>query len=662
VVEAGIIPSRATPGQGTDGLAQLGEGLAFEAGRWPARRLLCGAVHAPMNPPATPPAAPRRRLARIVLAAAALVLALPALAWLLDGLWVKPAIQHYVMMHAGRRFDFRAFHLRFAGSLDPTIEFEDIEVENAPWARRQPLLRARRIAATIAWRSLVSGGMTIVPMLVLEDGQVDLERAADGRRNWRLGHPEYRGPATVRVLALDARNSTLHSVHGGIALEGDATIAPLAAARNLPRRPGPALTKSLVFSGSYEGHRFDGATAIGTIIRFGETTERFPIDGQARMSGLRLEVQGTATDLHAAGELDVDARLASEGAGDLWPLPLRAGLARARPLVARAHVVHSGAAWSVTDLEAAFGRGSRVAGELRVVDDPAGRKPRQVRANVREALLDVGDLRALGGPETSPGATARTPPDDPLALDKLRAYDAVVEVRNARFANSERALAQSIALQATLQGGVLEVDALDFGTAGGHVTGRLRLDAAQPEAGLALALQARGLRLEQLSEKLAASHGLEGRLDGRATLRSQGRTPHALVRAVSGTIEATLAPGASVTRRLDAKLGLDGGEWLRALFDRSERVPVECAAIVLEVAHGIGTTRRFAFETAQTALGGRGRVDFADQTLDLSLMPARKRPTLLSLDRSLHASGPWSDLHVALAPPIADAAPDRCPR
>ena len=615
-----------------------------------------------MNLSASTPAKPRRRRARAALAVAALVLAFPLLAWLLDGLWVKPAIQHFVMAHAGRRFEFSAFHLRFEGSLDPTIEFEDIDIENAPWGSPRPLVRARRIAATISWRSLVSGGMTIVPMLVLEDGQVDLERQADGLRNWRLGHPLNRGPSTVRVLALDARNTTLHTVHGGIGLEGDATITPLAAARTLPQRPELTMTKSLVFSGRYEGRAFDGATAIGEIIRFGETKQRFAIDGHARMSGLRLEARGTTTDLHSADDLDLDTRLASEGAGDLWPLPLRAGLARVRPFAANAHLTKSGPAWSLTGLEATFGHRSRAAGELRVVDDPAGRQPRRVQASVRDALLDVADLGALGGPETSPGATARTPPDDPLELAKLRAYDAVVEVRDVRFANSERGLAQSLALHATLERGVLKLDALDLGAADGHVTGTLRFDASKPEAELALALQARGLRLEQLSEKLAASHGLEGRLDGRANLHAQGRTPHALARAVGGTIEASLAPGASVTQRLDAKLGLDGAEWLRTLFDRSARVPVECATLALEVAHGVGATRRFAFETARTALAGRASVDFANQTLDATLMPARKGPTLLSLDRSLHASGPWSDVHVALAPPVADAVPDRCPR
>ena len=615
-----------------------------------------------MKLPAVPSAPKRHRLARAALVAAAIVLALPVLAWATAGLWAKPAIRHYVMSHSGRRFDVDTMSLRFAGSLDPTVEFRGLEIQNAPWAAPRPLIRAKRVAATFDWRSLFGRAPTVVTLLVLEDAQVDLERQADGLRNWRLGHPEDRGPPRVRVAALDARDSTLFSAHRGIGLEGEASIAALAAARPLAEAPALPLTRRLSFHGRYQGRPFDGATDVSDVLTFGLTAQRFAFDGHARMSGLRVDAHGLATDLHAAGDADFDARLASDGDGDLWPLPLREGLARVRPLAASAHVVRAGATWTLTGVQLALGRHSRAAGELRVVDDPQGRERRQVQATVRDALLDVADLRALGGPATGTGATARTPPDEALALEKLRAYDAVVDVRDARFANSERALVQSLALHASLAQGVLKVDALDLGAAGGHVTGTLEFDASRPDGRLALALQARGLRLEQLSEKLAATHGLEGALEGRANLRAQGRSPHALVRDAAGTMALSLAPGASVTQRVDAKLGLDGGEWLRTLFDRSGRVPVECASLTLDVSRGVATSRRLAFETARTALAGHGSLDLADQTLDAELMPIRKERALLALDRSLHASGSWNAIHVALGPPLTGATADPCPR
>ncbi len=254
-----------------------------------------------MNLPTSPPASRRHRLARAALAAAAIVLALPALAWLTSGVWAKPAIRHYVMSHSGRTFDFDELHLRLAGSLDPTVEFTGLAIQNAPWAAARPLIRAKRVAATFDWRSLFGRDMTVVKLLVLDDAQVDLERQADGLRNWRLGHPDDRGPPRVRIVALDARDSTLSTVHRGIGLEGEAQIAPLAAPRAPAAGAALPLTKRLSFKGVYQGRPFDGAMDVSDVLTFGLTTQRFAFDGHGRMDGLRvdrisLRVSGGASD------------------------------------------------------------------------------------------------------------------------------------------------------------------------------------------------------------------------------------------------------------------------------------------------------------------------------------------------------------------------------
>ena len=121
----------------------------------------------------------------------------------------------------------------------------------------------------------------------------------------------------------------------------------------------------------------------------------------------------------------------------------------------------------------------------------------------------------------------------------------------------------------------------------------------------------------------------------------------------------SLADGASVSKRLDAKLGLNGGEWLRTLFDKSARVPVQCAAVTLALAHGVATPRRFVFETPDTALAARGSPNLVDETLDATLTPAHKKLALLALDKSIHAEGPWHDVKIALTPASGDA-PERC--
>jgi len=128
-----------------------------------------------------------------------------------------------------------------------------------------------------------------------------------------------------------------------------------------------------------------------------------------------------------------------------------------------------------------------------------------------------------------------------------------------------------------------------------------------------------------------------------------------------GDVTLSLADGASVSRRLDAKLGLNGGEWLRTLFDKSARVPVQCASVRLTLSHGVASARHVVFETPATALAASGSLDLVDESLDLTLTPAHKKLALLALDKSIRATGSWHAVKIALAPPTG-AEPPRCDR
>ena len=72
-------------------------------------------------PSAEPPSPRARARSRRRIAALAALLAIAAFAWAFDWNWLRPAIQHYVMSHSGRRFDFDDLKVHFDRSLDPTI-------------------------------------------------------------------------------------------------------------------------------------------------------------------------------------------------------------------------------------------------------------------------------------------------------------------------------------------------------------------------------------------------------------------------------------------------------------------------------------------------------------------------------------------------------------
>jgi uncharacterized protein involved in outer membrane biogenesis len=372
--------------------------------------------------------------------------------------------------------------------------------------------------------------------------------------------------------------------------------------------------------------------------------------------------------VHALGDVDLDATLAADGTGAPWPLPEAA--ARVRPLVARGHVAKTGDRWKADALHLAAGRRTALVADIEFTGKLKSDTPRRtLKATLRDAVFDVDDLSLLRG-KTPPGEMTlpQTRPDadhalsnQPLPLDRLRELDADVDLRSARLVGAERAFAQTVRAHAVLASGVLHVQPFDVGLAEGHVGGTLVVDAAQSPAVMAIDLQARGLRVDQLSSTLATNGALAGAVDGRASVKTRGDSSRALAAAAAGSATLSLADGATVSKRLDAKLGLNGGEWLRTLFDKSARVPVQCAEATLTLAHGVATTRRFVFETPDTALAATGSFDLAAETVDATLTPTHKKLALLSLDKSIHAAGSWHDVKIKLVPASGDA-PARCVR
>jgi AsmA family protein len=343
-------------------------------------------------------------------------------------------------------------------------------------------------------------------------------------------------------------------------------------------------------------------------------------------------------------EMDLDLHLAANSLAELRLfLPTDAlALPASRPCVIEAHLNKVGAKWTASRMRATVGR-TDLSGDLSFSDEPeAGRRP-IVRATLSSAVVDADDIGPLIGLGSSPSEGDRVL-QRPFNATRLQTFDAEIELRIARLITAVPGSAQSLRMRATLQGGVLNINPFDLGIAGGHATGTLRVEARTP-AEVALDVELRGLRLGQFSP--AGTPRMAGELRGRIALRSHGDSIAALAGAASGSLSAALS-GATISNRLDAKLGLDGGGFLRALFTGTEQVPVQCAALVVDFKRGNGKIRHLLFETERTALVGSGSAYLAQESLDVVLTPHSKKSALLALHKAMHVSGSSRDAKVAL--------------
>ena len=231
-----------------------------------------------------------------------------------DWNWLRGPLERYLSERSGR--DVRVAELHVTPGLEPTIRLRGVYVENAPWADRRPMAVAGEASFTVSLAS-VWQKRPIIMRLVLVDAEVDLERQADGLRNWRLTNPEYRGPGKIRVLLLEAHRSRIRFVNREAGLDLVGTSTPLAHEEPGPR--GETLVSTITLEGEYQGAKFAGSALGGPFITFRDTDRFFPLRGHLASGSTRLEFDGVFADLYDLGPMEADLRLSGPTLARLHP-------------------------------------------------------------------------------------------------------------------------------------------------------------------------------------------------------------------------------------------------------------------------------------------------------------------------------------------------------
>jgi AsmA family protein len=555
---------------------------------------------------------------------------------LTDNLWLRPLVQRYVLAHSGRSLHFDALRFGLTPQLAPTLEMRNLRIANAPWAASRPFVEAGLIRFTMTWPGLLKD-RPVITRLALVDAKVDLERQADGLRNWRLSRPLDRGPGRIRVLALDATRSELRVVDRGLdlelALHFDA-LAPDAASR---APPNPALVKALKIDGRRAGLPFTVDAAIGEVLTFGETGLDFPLRGTLHAGAATLRFDGRAGDVQRLDRLDADLKLTGQSLAGLAAL-LPAVHWPAAPVQIDGHVTARTGHWRFAALQAKAGQ-SDLRGEIEF-DQTSDDRPRpMLRARLHSTAAHFDDIARLRG-HAAPGK-----PD----FRRLQALDADIDWKVDHLVHPTLPWLQNLQASGTLRDGRLDLQRLELGLADGRAAGTLQLDSRPQPPTLALEAEFTGLRFERLWPEMT------GALQGHAVLRSQGDTVEAFSRAIDGAVNLKLRD-ATITRKLEARLALDGGAMLRSMFSGDARAAVPCGLLAVDFKHGRGQVRTFVLATASTVLTATGAIDLAAQWLDLVVTPHRKESALFALDRSWRIRGPLRGPGVKLADSVAPSA------
>src|SRR5690606_17368794 len=127
-----------------------------------------------------------------------------------------------------------------------------------------------------------------------------------------------------------------------------------------------------------------------------------------------------------------------------------------------------------------------------------------------------------------------------------------------------------------LEDGLLRLDPLDFGVAGGRVRSTVRMDARKDTIRTDAAIRLRGLELGRLFPDAGLTDDAIGRIGGEIDLAGSGNSVARMLATADG--EAAIGMGRGEVSNLLLELaGLDIYEALKFLLGKDRRVEIRCA-------------------------------------------------------------------------------------
>lgn len=545
----------------------------------------------------------------------------------------------------------------------PHLSAERLRLGNPEWAQGDAFVsldsvRLRLSPLPLLWKTLS------IPSIELGAPVADLQRLDDGRANWvfdqgdeSVGQPS---PWTLDIgtVAFDQGQVRLDDEISGSALE--LFIEPLGAPVPFAEIIGQAErlaeqhagTQDYAFAwqakGRFRGQPVAGQGKVGGLLALHDASQPFPLQADLRIGATRIVLAGSLTDPQNLGALDLRLRLSGSSLGHLYPLtgvtlPDTPPYSTDGRLQADLHDA-GGALFRYLGFNGHIGD-SDIHGDLTFV----AREPRpKLSGQLTSEQLLFSDLAPLIGADSSSDKRERgekdtQPADKALPVsefrtERWRAMDADVRFVGKRIVHSEQLPITDLDSHVVLNDGVLSLQPLRFGMAGGTLDSQLKLNGGVTPLQGQVRLRARNLKLKQLFPTFAPMQTSLGELNGDARISGRGNSVAALLGSADGELKMLINDGA-VSRGLMEIAGLNVGNYLVGRLFGDEEVQIHCAAADMGIRQGLMSTRLFVIDTDNAVIKVDGSANFANERLDFTITPATKGFRIFSLRSPLYVRG-----------------------
>ncbi|QXI47349.1 AsmA family protein [Pseudomonas anuradhapurensis] len=547
----------------------------------------------------------------------------------------------------------------------PHFIAEDLSLGNPAWLNEQKMVGLERVAFRLAPLPLLFRQISI-PRIDLTKPTASLTRLADGRANWTFDFGPKDDNAEpskwqldIGAIGFDQGNVSFddQTLKTSMKVQIDPLGKPIPfsdiVGKARAEKAGAAQDYAfgLKVQGRYKGQPVAGSGKIGGLLALQDASQPFPLQADVRIADTHVVLAGTLTDPRNLGALDLRLRLSGASLGNLYPLtgvtlPDTPAYSTDGHLSANLHAAQ-GASFDYQGFNGQIGD-SDIHGDLVFV---ASQPRPRLSGNLVSNQLLFKDLAPLIGADSNAeqktrGGASKQPqgkvlPVEEFRTERWRAMDADVTFAGKRIVHSAQLPFNDLSAHVILEDGLLRLEPLRFGVAGGNLASQIRLDGRNVPLQGRARLTARGFKLKQLFPGFAPMQTSFGELNGDADITGRGNSVAALLGTANGDLRMLVNDGA-ISRSLMEIAGLNVGNYVVGKLFGDEDVKINCAAADVGIKDGLATTRLFIFDTENAIIYINGTANFASEQLDLKITPESKGLRLFSLRSPLYVRGPFA--------------------
>lgn len=334
--------------------------------------------------------------------------------------------------------------------------------------------------------------------------------------------------------------------------------------------------------------------------------------------------------------------------------PLGVTLPNTPPFALRGTLEREGPRWRTSIPSATIGK-SKLNGDFEFYKAPYEKS--RLSGELRGSELWLADLGpSIGLPADKDDRPSSKPtrvlPDRQFDLPSLRAMDADVSVKLARFESGSALLqaAEPLNGRIVLKDGVLQIRDIDARVARGQVAGSIQLDGRKPRALWEVRLRVGGVHLEQwlkMERRGDQPPYVTGLMSGRIALDGQGRSTAELLATADGRMVLYWTEG-SLSHLLVEAAGIDVAQALGTFIRGDKALAVNCGVADLQVKEGRVTPKPMVIDTRDSLVRVDGDVSLATERLMLTAHVQPKDVSPLTLRTPVKVNGTMRDPDISL--------------